>query len=172
MSRSSFATVQLAIVNLLRSGMPPGVEVTTLSPKQAGTIKGKQSQQGRVNVALFRVEMDQTLRNIPARRNQPGRDQPKTNVQLSYLISANATTDPTAGGGAPHLLECAIRVLVAQPMQLLTVADEAGVKTELQITLTIQPLSLAELTALWTAMQTGLQPSVVCLAKPVMVGSS
>jgi hypothetical protein len=172
MSRSSFAPVGLAIVNLLRSGMPPGVEVTTLSPKQAGIMKTKQGRQGRVNVALFRVEMDPSPPNVPARPSQPGRDQPKANVQLSYLISANATTDPAADGGAPHLLECAIRVLVAQPVQLLSVTDAAGVKTGMQITLTIQPFSLAEMTALWTAMQTGLQASIVCLAKPVMVGSN
>lgn len=170
MNTSSFAAVELAIVKLLRAGVPPGVQVTTLSPAQAGAWKVKPGQPGRVNVALFRMEMNSSARNVPRRSGSPTSSPPPAAFELSYLVSASAGLDAIAEGGVPHLLECVVRALLRQPVQMLAMADAAGVTTETPITLVVQELSLEQWTGLWTALQTKLQPAVVCLARPVTLG--
>jgi hypothetical protein len=170
MSTSSFASVELAIVTLLRSVLPSGVEITTLSPAQAGKLKLKPGRPGRVNVAFVRIELEQSLRNVPARPDSPRATPPKPVFGLSYLISAYAGLDATKEGGVPHLLECALRAFFRQPVQTVAVTDSAGVTTQTQITLLIQELTFDQLTGLWSALQTELQPSVVCLARPVPIG--
>ena len=157
-------------MKLLRADAPPGVEVTTLSPVRAGEFKPKPGRSGRINVALVGIALEKSLRNVPGRSDSPAPKQPNAVFNLSYLISAYAGLDATAEGGVPHLLECAIRALFRQPVLTVAVTDAAGVKAENRITLQLQELPFDQLTALWTALQTNLQPSVVCLARPVTVG--
>jgi hypothetical protein len=118
---------------------------------------------------LFRIEPQPATRNVPSRPGSRDQNQPKPAFELSHLISAYSGLDATAEGGTPHLLECAVRALLRQPVQMVAMTDAAGVTTERQITLLVEQLPLDQLTGLWTALQAELQPSVICLARPVAV---
>ncbi len=170
MNTSIFAAVELALIKALLTELPPRVEVTTLSPAAAAKFKARLAQTGWVNVTLLRVAADAAMRNAPARLAPAGTIQPRAAFDLSYLISAYAGVDATANGGAPHLLECVVRALIRQPIQTVSIADAAGTTTDAQITLQVQDLTFDQMNGLWTALGTELQPAIVCLARPVMVG--
>lgn len=167
MNTSSFAAVELAIVKLLRAEVPPGVQVTTRSPAQAGEWKVKPGQPGRINVALIRVELNSSPRNLPNPPASSAPMPPPAAFDLSYLISAQAGAEATVEGGVPHLLECAGRALLRQPVLGLLMTDAAGMTMETPVALLVQELSWEQWIGLWRALQTKMQPAVICLARPV-----
>src|SRR5262249_28115468 len=133
----------------------------------------------RVNLFLYRVTENGFLQNqeIPGRGSSGGYGHPPLSVNLHYLVTAYRSV-PAPGGGAVmfddtnahFLLGSAMRVLhdvpvvtdgittVRAPSGLVVLHESLREEFE-QVKVTLEPLTLEDVTKVWTALALRFRPS-------------
>lgn len=165
------ATLQRLIHD--RMELPDDAPVpVTIGPPRLGKADEHAKEEARVNIFLYRVAENGHLQNqeIPGRAASSGYGRPPLSLNLHYLVTAYGTEEKQQGHGtildetrAHYLLGSAMRVLHDHPIvtdSLLTVREPAGipvvhesVRGEYErIKLSLDPLSLEDVTKVWTAL--------------------
>ncbi len=169
-------SVTLQALLLDRMEYPDGlasVPVTVGPPPYSSKDTDPRKEDPRVNLFLYRVTENGSLKNqeIPGRGNASGYGQPPLSLNLHYLVTAYGNTPLPAGGGAPlfddtpahFLLGSAMRVLhdvaivtdelisVRPPSGLLVLHESLRDGYE-RVRLSLEPLSLEDVTKVWTAL--------------------
>jgi len=175
-----------------RMDFPDGVTpIVTVGPPAFSTKDvNPRREDPRVNVFLYRVTENAFLQNqqIPG-RELSGYGHPPLSVNLHYLVTAygnaqvpddhDALFDDTI---AHYLLGSAMRVLHDTPIvteQLLTIRAPSGreiLDTSLrgefeQVKLTLEPLTLEDVTKVWTALGLRFRLSAAYVANVVQIES-
>jgi hypothetical protein len=137
----------------------PGTRVTIRPPDRA-----RDSQAGnQVNLFLFQASPNASWRNVVTEPPRPGGPlQPPLALNLLYLLSAHGRDDDDPEPFSHRLLGEAMRILHEQ-----SVLELAGGVERVRVTL--QPLTLEEMTKLWTIFQTPYRLSVVYEATVVLI---
>lgn len=146
----------------------PGTRVTIRPPDKA-----RDSQAGnQVNLFLFQTSPNASWRNVATEPAGPGGlRQPPLALNLLYLMSAHGRDDDDPEPFSHRLLGEAMRVLHEQPVLDLAELGPAlaGGVERVRVRVTLQPLSLEEMTKLWTIFQTPYRLSVVYEATVVLI---
>lgn len=137
------------------------IEVTTLPPDQARPATAL----NRVNLFLYKTEISGNWRNMDLpRRGRPGALRPPPlGLVLHYIITAYAENDNDLIGQV--LLGGVMRVLHDHPFLSREEIDAAFAASELgtqvdQVRITEEPLSIDELSKLWSGFQSEYRLSV------------
>ncbi|HEX8620310.1 MAG TPA: Pvc16 family protein [Thermoanaerobaculia bacterium] len=162
----AIAAVSSSIRNLLDAEMELQAAVSIAAPDVDVTgITGK-----RVNLFLYKVEENAALKNmdLPGRGHAGAYGRPPLSLDLHYLMTAY-------GGDAEEELETqqllgdAMRVLHSHSVILGTNLDTA-IRNEIEhIKLYLEPLSLEELTKVWSATTKPMRLSVSYLVSVVQI---
>lgn len=169
----AIAAVTATLRHLLDHGLNacvPGTKVTTRPPDKA-----RDAQAGnQVNLFLYHTQTNAAWRNIDL---SPGTAQPPLALNLYYLLSAYGQNDDDPDPYSHRLLGEAMRLLHVQP-----VLDPAAIQGALEgnnlhlqaerVRITLQPLSLEEMTKLWSACQTQYRLSVAYEVSVVLIDGS
>ena len=187
----AIAGVSVTLQALLRDRMqlPPGVvdadlQITISNPKTEGDPA---VEAPRVNLFLFRVVENGFLKNqeIPGQGHPGTYGHPPLSVNLYYLLTAYGTTTEVGGAlvnesRAHELLGSAMRVLHDYPVvteSLVTVKAPAG-RTILdeslrqqfeQVKITLEPVSLEDVSKVWTALTLPYRLSVAYQVSVVQI---
>jgi hypothetical protein len=175
----SIAAVTGALRNLLQTGIqndvPGGLVVTTREPDRA-----RQSNTGnQLNVFLYQVVMDGAWRNqeIPRQAMASDLHLPPLGLQLYYLLSAFEAETAALEAQDHQILGRAMNLLHDHPLLSPAEIDNALAGTGLQnqverLRITYQPLSLEEISKLWTSCQTNYRLSVAYQVSVVLIDST
>jgi hypothetical protein len=171
----AIAAVTSTIRNLLFAGVNadvPGTGVSTRPPDRVRT----NGQENRVNLFLYQTSLDPAWRNqdMPG-VSQPGEDgRPPLPLSLYYLVTAYAENDDEIV--SHRLLGRAMSILHDHP-----VLDGAEIKAALaesdldeqieRVRITPQPMTLEEMSKLWTTLQTQYRISTAYQACVVLIES-
>jgi hypothetical protein len=144
----------------------PGTRVTIRPPDKA-----RDSQAGnQVNLFLFQTSPNASWRNVATEPAAPGGlRQPPLALNLLYLLSAHGRDDDDPEPYSHRLLGETMRVLHEQPVLDLAELGLAPAGSVERVRVTLQPLSLEEMTKLWTIFQTPYRLSVVYEATVVLI---
>jgi hypothetical protein len=168
----AIAAVTATLRQLLDRGLAdvPGTRVTTRPPDKART----EAAGNQVNLFLYQITPNAAWRNIPAATGPPS--QPPLALNLYYLLSAYGDNEDDPGPMSHQLLGQAMRLLHDHP-----VLDPAVVRGALpgadlheqveRVRITLQPLSLDEMSKLWTTFQAPYRLSVAYEAAVVRIDS-
>ncbi len=180
---SSYTAIEdagITLLNLLKNKMkdmgdiiPPGTVDTSIvlgSPANVEDVNGV-----RLSIFLYQVVENVHMRNQDMQRIDASRLHfPPMNLDLYYLLTAPPGTesrqDMTTGTRQEHrILGRAMQVLydnAVVPMESST----SGVEEEIRIIL--NPLTLDDMTKIWTTFQgKSMRPSVCYLVTPVLIDS-
>ncbi|MEX3636130.1 DUF4255 domain-containing protein [Paraburkholderia sp. BR14427] len=150
----------------------PGVPVTIGPPPFSALDNNPRLEPLRINLFLYRVSENGYLQNqeIPGRGNPGAYGHPPLSLNLHYLVTAHGNEETQIQGTpffddthAQYLLGSAMRVLHDVPIitdSIVTRRDPSGVaildlslRDEYErIKITLEPLTLEDLTKLWTAL--------------------
>jgi hypothetical protein len=133
---------------LIAGALPPELHSATVSIGYPGA-----PEEYALAISLYVLH----LREDVLARSHPGQPRP-TVVEAPVLVAAHAP--PERGFDAVHLLELATGVIRANP-HLGQLTPHAMAEVTLQVT------TLNELSELWQALGTPLQPSVLCVLRVV-----
>ena len=170
----SIAAVTSTLRTMLFTGVSPVVslnDVTTMPLDRAR--EGKTGNQ--LNIFLYRTAINGDLRSLPPQGLQPREDgYPSLPLALFYLVTAYGTDDDDAVGH--QLLGAAMRVLHDRPLLSSTDLFNALNTSDLyrqveRVRITSQPLSVDELSRLWTTFQTQYRISAAYQASVVFIDS-
>jgi hypothetical protein len=187
------ATLQGLLVD--RMEFPDGlaaVPVTIGPPPYSSQDTDPRKEDPRVNLFLYRVTENGYLKNqeIPGRGNASGYGHPPLSLNLHYLVSAYGNTPVAAGGGAAlfddtpahFLLGSAMRVFhdmailtdelvsVRPPSGLLVLHESLRDGYE-RVRLGLEPLSLEDVTKVWTALALRYRLSAAYVVNVVQIES-
>jgi hypothetical protein len=185
------AVLKDLLINGLIDGNVPGVTVSALPPDQAH--KGNGQDDARLNLCLYQLTLNPGWRNagLPSRDDRGQRiGNPPLALDLHYLLTAYGKAEfddeILLGYGmqvlheTPGLGREAIRIALGAsgpvtgailPGGLTTLlASELADQVE-QIKISAKPLTLDELTKLWSAFQTPYRASVAYEASVVLIES-
>jgi hypothetical protein len=142
---------------LIAGALPPELHSATVSIGYPGA-----PEDYAIALSLYVLQ----IREDVLARNHPGEPRPVV-IEAPLLVASHAP--PERGFDGVHLLELAIGVIRANPhLGQLTPHSTAEVS--------LQVATLEEMSALWRALGTPLQPSVMCtlrvLTVPVTSGDS
>jgi hypothetical protein len=185
------ATLQALLRDRLEP--PPGLDITrvhiTLSTPRSDQETGQASEDPRINLFLYRVNENVQLKNqeIPGHGHPNAFGYPPLSLDLHYLITAYGSTplpesDFVNETRAHYLLGSAMRVLHDFPViaeSLVTVREPSGqqilhesLRGEFEkIKLILDPLSLEDLTKVWTALTLPYRLSAAYLVSVVQIES-
>ncbi len=172
------AAVTTALRNLLEAGVNGdtllGFVRTTASPPDKA--RGSGDNDNQLNLFLYQTTLNAGWRNSDMpRRMQPGEvGQPPLPLNLHYLITVYSRDNDDALGH--RILGRAMSVLHDHPLlgagEIRAALAEAGLHDQVErIRLTPQPLSLEELSKLWTIFQTQYRLSAAYEATVVLIES-
>jgi hypothetical protein len=133
---------------LIAGALPPELHSATVSIGHPGA-----PDDYAIALSLYVLQ----IREDVLARNQPGQPRP-TVVEATLLVAAHAP--PERGFDAVHLLELAIGVIRANP-HLGQLSPHATAEVAVQVA------TLDEMSSLWSALGTPLQPSVMCALRVV-----
>lgn len=181
---AAIGAVGLSLQRLLndRLDKPAGTVVTVGNPPDEPDAEAPV-----VNLFLYRVSLNGALSNMPPRnRGERGAyDHPPLPLNLYYLLNTYGTT--TAAGSdtlqdeivAHDLLGSAMRILNDYP--ILTPAIETGdghqvldadlLEADESVKVTLDPLSLEDLSKVWTALNKPFRPSAAYEVSLVQIDS-
>jgi len=170
MSQSSaIASVTAALFHLLDNA---GINVTTLSPNSV--VTGSNAQ---VNLFLYGTEINSAFRNDPMPGSlQPGQPgPPPLALVLRYLVTAYG--DNSIDFSVHEILGEAMLVLhdnaILNSSQISGLDPEAGLADQYEkIKITPLPLSLDDMSKLWTSFQSDYRLSVAYEVSVVLIESS
>ena len=163
---SGIAAVTLGFRDLIKTAMPPKVEVSTLPPAKGQKFVRRAGLLARVNVALYRISTHAVGRNTPpSRRGSSAADEPqRPALDLRYLVTAYGTASPAQEHSTERLIEAAYGAIHRQP--ILTSADlasalpsAAGTRPNISARITEEELPLADLALLFSAMRAEYRPT-------------
>jgi hypothetical protein len=170
----SIAAVTLTLRNLLFAGVNatvPGADVSTRPPDRARD--GRAGNQ--LNLFLYQASVNGALRNDPPPGVRP-REQGHASLPLtlSYLLTAYGADDDDALGH--RLLGAGMRVLHDRPLlsadEIRQALGESDLHRQVErVRITSQPLSVEELSRLWTTFQTQYRISAAYQASVVFIDS-
>jgi hypothetical protein len=133
---------------LIAGALPPELHSATVSIGHPGA-----PDDYAIALSLYVLQ----VREDVLARNQPGQPRP-TVVEAPLLVAAHAP--PERGFDGVRLLELAIGVIRAHP-HLGQLSPHATAEVAIQVA------TLDEMSALWRALGTPLQPSVLCVLRVV-----
>ena len=167
------ATLRKVILNFL-SPLVPGIDVTTLPLDEARANNANGSQ---VNIYLYQTEVNAAWRNqdLPNRVRPGELGFPPLALNLFYLISAYGQNNDEVRahgllGGAMSALHDMPVLDPADLASVLTPPDEPGEQIE-RVRVTYEPLSIDEVSKLWSAFQTSYRVSAAYQASVVLIES-
>ena len=172
----AIATVTATLKNLLGAvrEVVPGAIVTTLAPDRALEGTGN-----RLNLFLYQAAVNAAWRNmdLPPRVKPGEAGHPPLALNLTYLLTAYSEDDNDREFTNHRLLGQAMSILHDYP-----VLDREAIRNALrdndlyeqveQVRLTFQPLSVDEMSKLWTTFQAQYRPSVAYQASVVLIDST
>lgn len=173
----AIAAVTATLRNLLQAGINGDpllgfVDVTVRPPDKARTSGDNDNQ---LNVFLYQTTLNDGWRNRDMPQSRPGElGQPPLALNLHYLIMAySADNDDLL---SHRILGYAMRVLHDHPVlgrdEIRSALVEADLHDQFErIRITPQPLSLEELSKLWTTFQTQYRISAAYEATVVLIES-
>jgi uncharacterized protein DUF4255 len=179
----AMAAVSATLKNLLLDRMEDPPVAVTLAPPDI-TISGTHGP--RLNLYLFQVTENASLKNqeIPGQGNPGAYGQPPLSLDLHYLMTAYAESDtgPDSDLTAQQVLGNAMRVLHDYsiiPPDLLklsdptkTILDPDLVAEYERVKITLQPVSIEEISKIWTAIpHANFRRSVLYEASVVQIES-
>ena len=144
----SCATAVDRIRALIAGGLPPELQTATVSIGHPGSTE---EYELALNLYVLQVREDVLA------RERPGLPRP-TVIEAPVLIAAHAP--PERGFDAVRLLELAVGVIRANP-HLGPLSPQATGEIALHVA------TLDEMSSLWRALRTPLQPSILCLLRVV-----
>jgi hypothetical protein len=172
----AIAAVTSTIRNLLYRGVNEdlsGTDVTTRPPDKArGSLTGNQ-----VNLFLYQTTTDAAWRNhdLPGQVRPGEQGQPPLPLVLHYLVTAYAENDDDMV--AHHLLGRAMGVLHDRPvidrddLRLALAGNDVYDQPE-RVRITAAPLTIEEMSKLWTTFQTQYRISAAYEASVVLIEST
>jgi hypothetical protein len=179
-SALAVSAVTAAMRNLLDLGTrdhPPGTVVTTRPPDKARTVISS----NQLNVFLYQTTLNAAWRNqdIPSRVRPGETSPPPLPLNLHYLLTAYGEDDDDTQGH--HVLGRAMSILHDHPILSQdemraalgpTVPPFPPVVDQLEgVRITYQPMSLEEMSKLWTTLQTQYRISASYLVSVVLIES-
>jgi hypothetical protein len=192
----AIAGVIATIRALLRDRMELPMSMTTVPPISIGTPlvpppqtpEALEPETARINLFLFQVNESPYLKNrdLPGRGSSMAYGKPPLSLELYFLLTAygsqvngETAVDETA---AQFLLGSAMRVLHEYPIittQLQTVREPYGQqilheslrKADEQVKLSLHPITLEDLTKIWTALTLPYRLSVAYSVSVVQIES-
>lgn len=152
---TAIGLVSESLRNLLVEEMTPTEPVTILAPDEAGADR-------RINLFLYKVQENAFLKNLDwqVRQGNPGQlVPPPLSLNLFYLLTAYAPTDPQTGNSESHqMLGEAMRVFYENSIVEL-VGSLLGAREQIKIML--NTLDLDELSRVWTTFTQPFRLSVL-----------
>lgn len=179
-SAQAVSAVTAAMRNLLDLGTrdhPPGTVVTTRSPDKARAL----NTSNQLNVFLYHASLAAAWRNadMPSRVRPGETSMPPLPLTLHYLLTAYGADDDDMQGH--HVLGRAMSVLHDHPIlsreeMLAALPPEVPpfppVVDQLEhVRITFQPMSLEEMSKLWTTLQTQYRISAAYQVSVVLIES-
>ncbi len=174
---AEIATVTAALRNLLAEGMAPDPDLadtvfTTQPPDLARTDAVTANQ---LNLFLYRAAVNPAWSNhpVPGRVAAGEEAPPPLALTLSYLLTAYGRDNDARRPFSHLLLGRAMGVLHDNPILAAAPQPEAGLRRNTPpIRLTLQPLSLDDISKLWSGFQTHYRLSVAYEASVVLIEST
>jgi hypothetical protein len=175
----AIAAVTATLRNLLQAGIDldpdlGGTSVTARPPDKARSPNDTASQ---VNLFLYQTEPNAAWRNRDMPRQvKPGEEgHPPLALTLYYLLTAYGKDNEDVSGH--HLLGRSMSILHDHPLLGAAEIQAALPKTDLheqveRVRITPQPMSIEELSKLWTTFQTNYRISACYQASVVLVDSA
>ena len=168
-----------------------GVPVTVGPPPFTAKDNEPHRENPRVNLFLYRVTENGFLQNqeIPGRGAGSGFGHPPLSLNLHYLVTAYGNVEKTFNGGpllddttSHQLLGSAMRVLhdtgvvteglrTTRPPSGLTIMHRSLRDGYEQVKLTLEPLTLEDVTKVWTALALRYRLSAAYVANVVQIES-
>jgi hypothetical protein len=190
--------VSLTLERLLTDRMEIPVELTSVPvtigpPPFSSKDNDPRKEEPRVNLFLYRVTENGNLQNqeIPGRGSPGAYGHPPLSLNLHYLVTAYGNVELTVGvppvtlyddTTAQFLLGSAMRVLHDVPMvteQVITLRPPSGrivlhenLRDEYErVKLTLEPLTLEDVTKVWTALALRFRLSAAYVVNVVQIES-
>lgn len=163
----AIGAVSTSIRDLLEAEMTNKVNVTVAAPDVDITIVDTTK---RVNLFLYRVDENGSLKNmdVPGRGSPGAFGRPPLALDLHYLLTAYGASEEEQIG-TQEILADAMRVLHDFPIILGANLDIA-LRNELEhVKLYLEPLSLEELSKVWSAVTRPMRLSVSYLVTVVQI---
>lgn len=121
---------------------------------------------GRLNVFMYHVTANDALHGHPPPRPGGAAAPRPLAVSLHYLITAYAEQDLDA----ETLLETAMLACHENPIVAPDAASGGAANRE-RMVITLEPLTLDQMSALWRAFRIAYRPSLAYRVSPVFIGS-
>lgn len=172
----AIAAVTAKLRDLLRdvTAVVPGADVTTLAPDKALEETGN-----RVNLFLYQTTVNTGWSNLdmPGRVKSGETGQPPLALNLHYLVTAYTQDDNDSLVTSHRLLGHAMSILhdhtVLDWDEIGAALPTAEVGEQMErVRLTPQPLSVDEMSKLWTTFQAHYRPSAAYQASVVLIEST
>jgi hypothetical protein len=163
----AIGAVSTSIRDLLEAEMTNKVNITVAAPDVDITIVDTTK---RVNLFLYKVDENGSLKNmdIPGRGNPGAFGRPPLALDLHYLLTAYGASEEEQIG-TQEILADAMRVLHDFPIILGANLDIA-LRNEIEhVKLYLEPLSLEELSKVWSAVTRPMRLSVSYLVTVVQI---
>ena len=155
---TAIGMVSESLRNLLVGNMFPPETVTILAPDESGVER-------RINLFLYKVQENPTLKNMDWQVSRGDATQlipPPLSLNLFYLMTSYAPTDPETGNSEAHqVLGEAMRVFYENPIipDLHLVDGLIGAREQIKIML--NTLDLEELSRVWATFTQPFRLSVL-----------
>jgi uncharacterized protein DUF4255 len=177
----AIATVTAALRNLLTQGITADPELgdatVTTQPVDRARVNGNNANQ--VNVFLYHTLPSAAWRNmdLPGRVMPGESGLPTLGVNLYYLITAYGRDNDAQRPFSHHLMGRAMSILYDHPLLSSDEIKAALPNNDLwlqieRVRFTLQPISLDEISKLWTGFQTQYRLSVAYEASVVLIEST
>ena len=173
----AIAAVTATLRRLIEKGLEAegaGIAVSARPPDRAGQANG---QPNRVNLFLYQTTVNAAWRsmNLPHQARSGETAQPPLPLDLSYLLTAYAEGDDEVR--SHRFLGRAMSVLHDHPLlgaaEIKSALEESELHDQVErIRITLQPLSVDEISKLWSGFQTQYRLSVAYQASVVLIEST
>jgi hypothetical protein len=173
----AIAAVTATLRNLIEPGLRedvPGAVVTIRPPDKARNGNASINQ---INLFLYHTQPNAALRNMDMLGLKPGETgQPPLALNLYYLLTAYGQNDDSAEPLSHRLLGRAMSILHDHPLlgseEIQTALSGNDLYRQVELVrITLQPLSLEELSKLWTTFQTQYRLSVAYQVAVILIES-
>jgi hypothetical protein len=145
---SAFTVVTSALQSLVKEAVPEMTEVTALTPPDAASS----AHESRVNLFLYRVSPDPTLRSKPGGRSTAVQSPA---LELRYLVTAYGNPTRAMGQTESDLLWTAFTALHGKALLSIPALGKGKA-----VKIVPEDLSLDALAALWPATKAEFRPAL------------
>lgn len=174
----AIAAVTATLRNVISNdpSLPPGTHVTAQSPEEAHNSK----QNNQINLFLYHILPNAAWRNMdnPSRVKSGETGVPPLALNLYYIITAyHRETADLVEITTHNLLGCSMRILHDHPLlgpdEIRLALPNNDLHTQIErVRITLQPLSLEEMSKLWMMFQTRYRTSAAYEVAVVLIDSS